>query len=153
MMDKDKIINKLNHLLARTYDAEKGYVEAANHLSSNYLNKWLQENAFQRYRFGHEIKSEIKRLGGTPEKGTSLLGEAHQFWMNFKSYFTSNDEAGMLEEAIRGEEAASEDYKEVLENTVLPLETKIVLQDQHSIIQANIRSMKRMLRLYEITVA
>lgn len=148
-MDKEKVISKLNHLLSRTYDAEQGYVEAANHISSISLNKWLQENAFQRYRFGHELKMEIKRLDGTPDKGTSFLGEMHQFWMNLKSYFTGSDEAGMLNESIRGEEAALEDYQSVLDEVTLPLETKILLEDQRDSIKSNIRTMKRMLSIYE----
>jgi uncharacterized protein (TIGR02284 family) len=148
-MDKDKIVNKLNHLLGRTYDAEQGYTEAANHISSVSLNRWLQENSAQRYRFGHEIKGEIKRFGGKPDKGTTLAGEAHQFWMNLKSYFTSNDELGMLNESITGETRALEDYEDVLKETTLPLETKILLQDQRDSIKANIRTMKRMTNIYE----
>ena len=151
-MDKEKVISQLNHLLNRTYDAEKGYVEAANHISSKSLNSWLQENAFQRYRFGHELKSEIKRLGGTPDKGTTLLGEAHQFWMNLKSYFTSVDEIGMLNEAIRGENTAVEDYDQALEIT-LPVETKILLEDHRQIIKSNIRAMERMVSIYEDVTA
>ena len=148
-MDKDKVISKLNHLLARTYDAEQGYVEAANHISSVSLNRWLQENAAQRYRFGHEIKGEIRKLGGTPDKGTSFAGEAHQFWMNLKSYFTANDELGMLNESITGEEKALEDYNDVLEDTTLPLETKTLLEDHRDSIKANIRTMKRMTDIYD----
>jgi uncharacterized protein (TIGR02284 family) len=147
-MNKEKVINKLNHLLNRSYDAEKGYTEAANHISSASLNRWLQENGLQRYRFGHELKSEIKNLGGTPNKGTTFMGEMHKLWMDFKSNFTYNDEAAMLNEAIRGEKTALEDYESTISETSLPLETKILLEDQRDSIKSNIRTMKRMLKIY-----
>jgi uncharacterized protein (TIGR02284 family) len=150
-MDKEKIINHLNHLLNRNYDAESGFVEAANHINSTPLNRWFQENSLQRYRFGKEIKAEIRNLGGTPDKGTSLLGEMHQFWMDLKSHFTGNDEPSMLEEAIRGEEKALEDYRLTLDNTALPLSTKLLLQDHQRTIESNIRTMRRMLKVYETT--
>lgn len=148
-MNNQKVINKLNHLLNRSYDAEKGYTEAANHISSASLNRWMQENGLQRYRFGHELKTEIKSLGGTPNKGTTLMGEMHQLWMDFKSKLTDNDEIGMLNEAIRGEETALEDYESTIAETTLPLETKILLEDQRGSIKSNIRTMERMLKIYE----
>jgi len=148
-MDKSKVISQLNHLLSRNYDAESGFVEAANHINSVTLNRWFQENSNQRYRFAKEIEAEIRNLGGEPDKGTSFMGEMHQFWMDLKSHFTGNDEASMLEEAIRGEEKALEDYRATLNNTTLPLHTKLLLQDHMSTIEGNIRTMKRMLKIYE----
>ena len=152
-MDKEKVISQLNHLLNRNYDAESGFVEAANHINSITLNRWFQENSLQRYRFGKEIKAEIRDLGGKPDKGTSLLGEMHQFWMDLKSYFTGNDEASMLYEAIRGEEKALEDYRQTLANITLPVTAKLLLQDHVATIESNIRTMKRMRKLYEMVEA
>ena len=103
----------------------------------------------KKHRFGHELKTEIKSLGGTPNKGTILMGEMHQLWMDFKSKLTDNDEIGMLNEAIRGEETALEDYESTIAETTLPLATNILLEDQRGSIKSNIRTMKRMLKIYE----
>ena len=77
------------------------------------------------------------------------MGEMHQLWMDFKSKLTDNDEIGMLNEAIRGEETALEDYESTIAETTLPLSTNILLEDQRGSIKSNIRTMKRMLKIYE----
>ena len=58
----------------------------------------------------------------------------------------------MLNEAIRGENTAVEDYDQALEIT-LPVETKILLEDHRQIIKSNIRAMERMVSIYEDVTA
>ena len=47
--------------------------------------------------------------------------------MNLKSTFTSDNEEAILEEAIRGEKTAVEEYNSVISETTLPPSTKNIL--------------------------
>jgi len=115
-MENSSAIEKLNDLSARTYDAESGYKDAAENVSNPKLKELFKANAEQRYTFGHEIKDCISKLGGTPQKGGSLEGKAHQVWMDVRSAFATNDDAAILKEVNRGEEFTLKAYENALEN-------------------------------------
>ncbi len=60
--------------------------------------------------------------------------------MDLKSAFTSDNEEAVLEEAIRGEKAAVEDYNEVIKDDGFPPSTANLLIKQRNAIE---RSFKR----------
>ncbi|MFS4469768.1 ferritin-like domain-containing protein [Maribacter sp. 2210JD10-5] len=126
----ESVGNKLNDLLEKTYDAEKGFKKAAENTNNSALKSYFNGKAQQRYDFGHELKSEIKSFGQEVDKGGSFTGKAHRTWMDVKAMFSSDNEEAMLEEAIRGEKASIEEYNEVLNETSLPTSTSQVLNKQ-----------------------
>ncbi|MFO7744307.1 MAG: PA2169 family four-helix-bundle protein, partial [Psychroflexus sp.] len=65
-------------------------------------------------------------------------------WMNLKSTFSSNSDQAILEEAIRGEKKALEDYNEILKETDLPASTKSVLEKHRKSVQAALDHVKTM---------
>ncbi|SNR59577.1 conserved hypothetical protein [Maribacter sedimenticola] len=141
----EEVGEKLNALLEKTYDAEKGFKKAAENTEHMQLKSFFQSKAQQRYDFGHELKSEIKSFGQEIDKGDSFTGKAHRAWMDVKALFSLDDEESMLEEAIRGEKAALEEYEEVLKDTSLPSTTSTVLRSQKQAIEnglANIRMLE-----------
>ena len=126
----EQVGNKLNNLLEKTYDAEKGFKKAAENVENNSLKSYFNQKAQERYEFGHELKGEIKSFNQDVDKGGSLVGDAHRAWMDVKKIFSSDNEESMLEEAIRGEKSSVEEYNEVLNETSLPLSTKNVLENK-----------------------
>lgn len=138
----EKVGDKLNDILEKTYDAEKGFKKAANNTENTALKTYFENKAKQRYDFGHELKSEITAFGQKVEKGDSLTGKAHRAWMDVKAMFTSDDAESMLEEAIRGEKAAVEEYDEVLKETSLPLSTSSILKSQKVAIENGLSNIK-----------
>lgn len=138
----EKVGNKLNSLLEKTYDAEKGYKKAAENVNNNTLKNFFERKAQQRYDFGHELKNEISSFGQEVEKGDSLTSKAHRSWMDIKALFSSDNEEAMLEEAIRGEKAAVEEYDDVLGETNLPPSTQMLLSKQKKSIETSLSSVK-----------
>lgn len=136
MADADKIIDALNDLITTNYDAERGYKESAEDVKDARLKSWFREYAQQRYDFGHELKAEISQLGGTPDKGTSLAADAHRMWIDIKSAVSGNNEKAVIDEVIRGENTAVEQYDEVLQHDALTASARTVVQRQRSQIQA-----------------
>ena len=138
----EEVGKKLNDLLAKTYDAEKGFKKAAENVEHSALKSYFNQKAQERYNFGHELKSEIKSFNEDVDKGGSLTGQAHRAWMDVKSLFSSDDEESMLEEAIRGEKSAIEEYQDVLNETTLPTSTKSLLSSQKSTIENGLSNIK-----------
>jgi uncharacterized protein (TIGR02284 family) len=136
--------NKLNNLLEKTYDAEKGYKKAAENTDHTYLKSYFEKKAQQRYDFGHELKSEIKSFGQEIDKGDSITSKAHRAWMDVKAMFASDNEEAMLEEAIRGEKASLEEYSEVLQESTLPPSTQRVLENQKASIETALKTVTKL---------
>ena len=134
--DQQAAVNCLNKLLKTCYDGEKGYKEAADDADDSRLKSWFREYAQQRYDFGHEIKSELRAIGGEPDKGTTIAGDVHRVWIDLKTALTGNDDEAVLNEAIRGEEHAIERYDECLNDGSLPATARTVISRQRSQIQA-----------------
>lgn len=138
----EKMTNKLNGLLEKTYDAEKGYKNAAENVENTKLKQFFTEQAQNRYDFGHELKTEIRNYGETPEKGGSTTGTIHRTWMDFKTAISSNNEETILSEVQKGEKAAVEEYNEVISDTTLPPTTQKILTKQRDTINTAWQSAK-----------
>lgn len=138
----EEVGEKLNDLLEKTYDAEKGFKKAAENTDNAALKNYFEKKAQERYSFGHELKNEIKAFGQEVDKGGSLTGTAHRAWMDVKAFFSADDAESMLEEAIRGEKASLEEYKEVLKETSLPTSTSAVLNGHVQKIASGLSTIK-----------
>ncbi len=138
----EKVSKELNELLEKNYDAEKGYKFAAEKAEDADLRKFFEERAAERYDFGHELKAEIRNFGESPDKGSSVKGDTHRTWMNLKATFSSDKEEAVLEEAVRGEKAAVEDYENVLKDPDIPPSTANLLLKQKNAIVASLNKVK-----------
>ncbi|CAH8283075.1 uncharacterized protein (TIGR02284 family) [Mariniflexile fucanivorans] len=140
----ENISDKLNDLLEKTYDAEKGFNTASENTEHAALKRYFERKSKERYDFGHELKSEIKSFGGHVDKGGSATGTAHRTWMNVKAFFSIDNDESMLEEAITGEKAALDEYEDVLSETDLPSSTHSLLVKQKNTIEADLNTIKRL---------
>ncbi|MBA6152635.1 ferritin-like domain-containing protein [Gelidibacter maritimus] len=140
----DKLGNRLNDLLEKNYDAEEGFKKASENAKHAGLKSYFSNKAKERYNYGHELKSELKNFGQEPDKGGSVTGAAHRTWMEVKSWFSTDDDEAMLEEAIRGEKASVDEYNEVLKETALPTSTQQVLERQKNAIEHGLTNIKRL---------
>lgn len=138
----ERISNKLNELLIKNYDAEKGYLKAIDQVDSPTLKMFFKRRASERSEFAKELRTEILRYGEIPEDSGSLKGTMHRNWMTLKSLFSSNNEEAILEEAIKGEESSLEEYNELLKERDLPPTIDSLLMKHKSAIQAAINTEK-----------
>lgn len=140
----ETIGDKLNDLLEKTHDAEKGFRKAAENTNHTYLKNYFQRKAQERNGFGQELKGEINSFGEDIEKEGSFAGVAHRAWMDIKALFSMDNDESMLEEAIRGEKAALEEYNDILNETSLPLSTREVLLRHKEAIGNDLNTIKRL---------
>ena len=133
-MDKNNIIECLNDLLTKAYDAEQGFKQAAERAEGHpRLVTFFNQQSALRLSFGHDIKQAISRHGGEPDKGSSAAAKAHQVWIALKDALTPEDDGeAILEECIRGERAALEEYDEKLKCSDLPADVHALIVDQRT---------------------
>lgn len=142
MSYSEKISNKLNALLEKNYDAEKAYNYAAENAQEPQLKAFFIERARERYDFGHALETEIRNFGQNPEKNSSLAGDAHRTWMNLKTSLSANKNDAALEEAVRGEKVAKQEYEEVLKDSEIPASIANILLRQKNQIVAALNKLK-----------
>jgi uncharacterized protein (TIGR02284 family) len=135
---------RLNDILEKTYDAEKGYKKAAENTDNPSLKTFFNRKSQERYDYGHSLKTEIKQFGEEVDKGGSVAGTMHRAWMDTKAFFSADDAESMLEESIRGEKAAVAEYEDVLKDTALPSSTATLLTQQMNRIKTDLNNIKRL---------
>ncbi|MCG2460311.1 PA2169 family four-helix-bundle protein [Flavobacteriaceae bacterium F89] len=141
---REEIGEKLNALLEKTYDAEKGYKKAAEKAKQANLKAFFERKSKQRNVFGHDLKSELVSYGQEPDKGGSATGSMHRAWMDVKALFSGDNDESMLEAAITGENAAVNEYKDVLQEVNLPPSTTTLLTQQMGKIKNDLSVIKNL---------
>ncbi|GLR16941.1 ferritin-like domain-containing protein [Portibacter lacus] len=147
-MNESKIIDGLNDLLAKNYDAEKGFKKAAEETNNQVLAALYRGKASQRYNFGHQIKDILREMEGEIDKGTSTMGDLHRAWINFKTFFAVDKEEAILEEIENGEEASLKDYNEFLENSELPDSIRRIITAQRNSVLHTLRRVDELEEMY-----
>ncbi|MDX1471984.1 MAG: PA2169 family four-helix-bundle protein [Flavobacteriaceae bacterium] len=144
MKNFEKISNKLNELLEKNYDAEKGYIHAMQNVDSDRLKAFFKERAEERSRFAMQIRTQILTYGEDPTDSGSFSGKVHRNWMSLKTLFSSNDEEAILEETIKGEKKSIEEYNEALKLDNLPTSIETMLASQRNTIQNVVRTAEKL---------
>lgn len=146
----EQIGNKLNDLLEKTYDAKKGFNKASENTDHSQLKNYFYRKSEERSAFGQELKAEIQTYGEDIENSGSFAGTAHRAWMDVKTMFSSDKAESMLEESIRGEKAALEEYTDILNDSSLPESTQRILLKQKDAISNDLSTIKRLEDIREV---
>lgn len=138
----DKLVNNLQQLLEKNYDAEKGFTKAMKDAKNQNLKTFLQQQAAQRGRFVNELTHEIRTLNKEPKDSGSFTGDLHRAWIDIKSAVSGNEDEAVLEECIRGEKASWEEYDNKLKEENFPPNISNVIQKQASEIHNTLSKVK-----------
>lgn len=130
MEDRSKAANKLNELLQKNYEAEKGYRKAAENSENGLLKSLLESEASKRHDFGVQIEQEIVKLGGMTEKSTSTESKVHRTWMDVKAALAPKTDNAIVKECERGDQVAIKDYEKVLKENELTASSRKLVQQQ-----------------------
>lgn len=144
------IVNNLQDLLEKNYDAEKGFTKAMKDAKNQNLKRFLQQQAAQRGRFVNELSQEIRNLNEEPKDSGSFTGNLHRTWIDMKSSISGNTDEAVLSECIRGEKASWEEYKDTLEKQNFPPTISGVLQNQATEIHTTLNRVKTLEDLADV---
>lgn len=140
----EDLVNNLQGLLEKNYDAEKGYKEAMIKAEGEFLTEYLKNRAALRNRFATELSDVILKLNETPIASGSTEGTLHRTWMNIKEALSSDSDEAIMEEVIRGEKDSIEEYKESLDKNFYPPHITSMITNQMIEVQESLKNMKRL---------
>lgn len=128
--------NKLNELLEKAYDAEKGFKKAAENTEDHRLKTFFHDQARERSGYITELSDALRKRGmEVKENDGSISGSLHRAWIDTKALFSFDSDESMLEEVRNGEKAALKDYNEILDDPKINLEVRDILLKQKAAIQ------------------
>ena len=131
LLNNEQLIAHLNTLIETCKDGQNGYTTAAEDVKNPAYKTLFSRYAQQRGTFIGILQVEVRHLGGDPEQSGSMIGSLHRGWINLKSALTTGDEAAILAECVRGEDAAIEAYKTVTAE-ILPFHINSMIEQQYA---------------------
>jgi uncharacterized protein (TIGR02284 family) len=135
-MDKNEVTSTLNDLIETSKDGEQGFRTCAEGVKTAQLKAVFIEAAQRCAEGAVELQNKIRTLGGEPKKSGSVTGSVHRGWVNLKSTITGMDEAAVLAECERGEDAAKRAYEAALKKD-LPPDVKSIVERQYQGVKQN----------------
>jgi uncharacterized protein (TIGR02284 family) len=135
-MDKNDVISTLNDLIETSKDGEQGFRTCAEGVKKAELKAIFLEASRRCAEGAAELQSKVRALGGDAKKSGSVTGSMHRGWVNIKSTITGMDEAAVLAECERGEDAAKRAYEGALKKD-LPPDVRSLIQQQYQGVKEN----------------
>ena len=129
MASTGQAVSTLNSLVETCRDGQEGFKTAAEGVNNPELVELFHAYSRQRASFVGELQDEVRRLGGEPDTTGSVTASLHRGWMGLRAALTGGDEASVLAECERGEDAAMSNYRAAF-NVDLPANVRQIVERQ-----------------------
>src|SRR5262249_49480491 len=115
-MNNTEVISMLNNLVETCRRGQNGFQNAAESIQNSEFRRLFNIFSQQRVQFTTELQSEVHRLGGDTSRGNDAkAGNTTPFRSaTAKKLAGLRDEATVIAECQREEEAAVNDYQDAL---------------------------------------
>lgn len=147
-MLKKEVKNQIDNLIQINLDAAKGFKDAGSAVSDSDLQIVFNTSSANRKKYADVLMTQVNKHGQDPETDGSIEATIHRTWMTFKADMTTHNEETIIDECIRGEEAAIETYREVLSNTVVPADFRNHVNDQYLSILKSLDQLKQWKKIF-----
>ena len=132
-MNNNEVISILNKLVETCRKGQTTFRNAAESIQNSEFRRLFNIFSQQRAQFVTELQAEVHRLGGDASKGSDVTLPSNT--IPFRTSTASKtaglrDEATIIAECQREEEAAVNDYQEALKAD-LPLDVQYVVKRQY----------------------
>ncbi len=136
-----EIESKLSNIIEKNEDAIKGFEKAAENAKETAIQSFFSQRAQNRRTFLTQLRNSASELNlGDTDITGSTTGAMHRTWMDIKAFFSTDNDEAMLEEAVRGDKAAVEEYNKVLAESHVPISVKGILREQRDSIQNDLET-------------
>ena len=136
-MDTEDIVASLNTLIETSKDGEYGFRTSAEHARSGQIKQLFSTRAEGCAQAAAELQALVRQHGGEAETDGTASGTLHRGWVAVKGTLAGSSDLNMLEEAERGEDAALERYRDVLQDDTLPTDIRQLVERQYQGVKRN----------------
>ena len=141
-IDTKELVENLNDLIIKNYDASKGFRKAAEHIANENIALAFREAEQQRIEFAGKLIPKFVSLGAKPADSTSTLSALHRSWIDLKASLTGeNNDSAILEACIVGEKYARDNYDKLLDKG-LNSSLRQTIQEQRNIVNDSVQKLR-----------
>ena len=131
-------VRVLNSLIETTLDSARGYKEAAESSEDPQYKTLFSERSLKRMKLTGDLQQEVRSFGGEPQDHQSMLGKAHNKFVDLKAAVMGHDEKAIVNEVERGEDFIKAKFERVLkEDEDLPANVRAVVDRAFQEIKAD----------------
>lgn len=140
-LKNDDVVSVLNDLIETCQDGIEGFKTASESVKNPTAETLFASRLPNIQRGMAELKAEVRRLGGDPDKSGTVGGALHRGWINLKAAVTGKNEEAIVNECERGEEHAAHVYEDALQKD-LPLDTRAIVERQYRGVVENLERVR-----------
>jgi uncharacterized protein (TIGR02284 family) len=140
----DSTVQALNQLLEKNYDAENGYKNALIETKSAQLKSYFTKQAARRSQNANELYKAIRNLNATPVEKGSTTAAIHKTWLDLKTAIIGKNDEDILQECIRADIAAVNEYKKVIDHPEYLFDSRGIIRKQLHSLQKTLNTIKKM---------
>ena len=134
----DHAVKVLNSLIETTLDSANGYKEAAENATSTQYRSMFADRSMRRNELVRELQQEVRTFGGEPETDQSMLGKAHNKFVDLKNALTGGaDDKAVINEVERGEDMIKAKYEAAIADQDLPTTARDLVNRAYGQIKAD----------------
>ncbi len=146
-MTTDKFKSELKDVIERNLDASKGFAKAAQLVKNENIASSFEKQATLHKNFALELESSANvyedNVRQHIESGT-FEGNLHRTWMDIKTFFSNDKDELIVEECIRGQKEALNEYDEVISHDYVPEPVNSILRNQRDQVLENIYNLEKL---------
>lgn len=136
-----EVVSVLNDLIETCEDGIEGFKTASESVKNPAAKALFVSRLPNIQRGMAELKAEVRRLGGDPDKSGTIAGAMHRGWINLKAAVTGKNEEAIVAECERGEEHAAHVYEDALQKD-LPMDTRAIVERQYRGVVENLERVR-----------
>lgn len=134
----ERAVKVLNSLIETTLDSANGYEEAAQNIPDSQLKTLFAERSRRRMDLSRQLQEEVRSFGGTPEHDQSMLGKAHNKFVDIKNAVMGGaSEKAVIDEVERGEDVIKAKFEQAMRDDDLPANARTVVSQAYESIRAD----------------
>lgn len=137
-------VKVLNSLIETTLDSVHGYQEAAENAAEPQLKSLFAKRASDRLELSQKLQAEVRTFGGEPETDQSILGKAHNKFVDLKAALTRHDTKAVINEVERGEDFIKGKFEHAMRDDDLAPGARTLLTEAYSAIKSDHDEISRM---------
>ena len=108
------LLKDLNELIEINYNRIENYRKAEQNMDGGDLKNLFHGMLNESEHFAEALAEHVVKFGGQPATSSTLIGKAHQIWVDFKASIVSNNRETILNSCESGDKATLETYETVL---------------------------------------
>ena len=95
------------------------------------------ERSSKRMALARELQAEVRTFGGEPEDDQSLLGKAHNKFVDLKNALAGGDDKAVINEVERGEDFIKAKFMKAADDIELPAAIRQRLSNAYAEVKAD----------------